>query len=93
MPQPPGLVIVAVPFAPCAAALAVAVQFVSHVWLAALQLLGARVVALHVSVTEPTVTVVLTAVENDALDVRRTSSVWPFVMVPDVTHDPPLIRN
>jgi hypothetical protein len=36
---------------------------------------GARVVTLQLSVTVPTVTVVLTAVENEALDVRRTSRV------------------
>lgn len=66
---------VPVPFAPCAAALTVAVQFVSHVRLAAEQLLGPRVVTLHASVTPPTVTVVFAAVLNDALEVNRTAKV------------------
>lgn len=55
------------------------------------QLLGARVVTLQLSVTPPTFTVALIAVENDALDVSRTARVWPFVIFPLVTHAPPLI--
>ena len=91
MPQPPGLVIVAVPLAPCAAADTVAVQFVSHVLLAAVQLLPARVVTDHVSLTPPIVTVAVSAVLTDALDVNRTAIVCPGVIVPDVPHVPPLI--
>jgi hypothetical protein len=85
-------VIAPVPLAPCAAALTVAVQLVSHVLLAAVQLFGARVVTLQLSVTPPTFTVALNTVENDALEVRRTASVWPLAIVPLVTHAPPLIE-
>ena len=63
------------PLAPCAAALTVAVQFVSHVLLWAEQLAGARVVTDQVSVTPPTLTVVLNAVLNDELEVNLTCSV------------------
>lgn len=55
------------------------------------QLLGARVVTLQLSVTPPTFTVALIAVENDALDVSRTAKVWPLLMLPDVTQLPPLM--
>ena len=92
VPQPPGLVMVAVPFAPCAAALTVAVQLVSHVLPCAVQVFGARVVTLQLSVTPPMVTVAVRAVEKDALDVKRTAIVWPGVIVPDVVQAPPLIE-
>lgn len=92
MPQPPGLVIVPVPFAPCAAAVTVAVQLVSQVRLAAVQLFAARVVTLQLSVTPPTFTVAVMAVPNVALDVRRTARVCPLVMFPDVAHAPPLME-
>lgn len=52
---------------------------------------NAAVVTLHVSFTPPTVTVAVIAVLNDALEVSRTSKVWPFVILPDVPHAPPLI--
>jgi hypothetical protein len=41
---------------------------------------------------EPTVTVALSIVLLDALLVRRTPKLWPLVIVPLVTHDPPLMR-
>lgn len=60
--------------------------------LATVQLFAARVVTLHVSETPPTVTVAVIAVENDALDVKRTAIVWPGVIVPDVVQAPPLME-
>lgn len=53
---------------------------------------AASVVTLHVSVTPPTVTVAVIAVENEALEVRRTANVWPLVMLPLVPHAPPLME-
>ncbi|OYW53718.1 MAG: hypothetical protein B7Y80_15595 [Hyphomicrobium sp. 32-62-53] len=50
------------------------------------------VVTLHVSVTPPTFTVAVIAVENEALEVSRTATVWPLVMFPLVTHAPPAIE-
>jgi hypothetical protein len=82
---------VPVPFAPCAAAETVAVQFVSQVLLDELQLLPARVVTDQVSLTPPIVTVAVSAVLKDPLEVRRTEMVWPGVIVPDVPHVPPLM--
>jgi len=86
-------VIVAVPLLPWFAALTVAVQLVSHVLLWAEQLLGARVATDQLSVTVPTVIAELTAALNEALEVRRASSVWPFVMLPVVPQLPPSMRN
>lgn len=60
--------------------------------LATVQLAAARVVTLHVSVTPPTFTVAVIAVEKNALEVSRTRKVWPFVMFPAVPHVPPLIE-
>lgn len=51
------------------------------------------VVTDHVSLTPPTVTVVATAVLLEGLEVRRTARVWPFVIVPDAPHAPPLIET
>jgi hypothetical protein len=59
---------------------------------ATVQLFGARVVTLQLSVTPPTFTVAPRAVENDPLEVSRTASVWPLVIVPLVTQLPPLIE-
>ncbi|OYW53717.1 MAG: hypothetical protein B7Y80_15590 [Hyphomicrobium sp. 32-62-53] len=53
---------------------------------------AASVVTLHASVTPPTVTVAVIAVENEALEVRRTANVWPLVIFPLVPHAPPLIE-
>lgn len=80
------------PFAPCAAAVTVAVQLVSQVRLAAVQLFAARVVTLHVSAMPPTSTVAVMPVTKDALEVILRPSVWPLVMLPDVTHAPPLME-
>ncbi|AHB50019.1 hypothetical protein W911_06060 [Hyphomicrobium nitrativorans NL23] len=57
------------------------------------QLFAARVVTDQPCVTGPTVTFVLTAVENDPLAVRRICRVWPLVMFPEVTQPPPLMLN
>jgi hypothetical protein len=54
---------------------------------------AALVVTLQTSVTPPTFTVAVIAVEFDELDVRRTARVWPFVILPDVAHAPPLMET
>ena len=58
---------------------------------ATVQLFATRVVTLQLSVTPPTLTVVVIAVLKDAELVRRTASVCPLVILPDVVHAPPLI--
>jgi hypothetical protein len=50
-----------------------------------------NVVTAHVSLTLPTVIVAVNPVLQAALEVRRTARVWPFVMLPEVTHAPPAI--
>ena len=81
MPQPPGLAIVAVPFAPWFAALTLAVQFVSHVLLWAVQLFAARVVTLQASLVEPMRTFAVFVAPKVPL-VNRTASVCPLVIAP-----------
>jgi hypothetical protein len=49
------------------------------------------VVTLHISVTPPTFTVAVMMVSYEALEVRRTASVCPLVIFPDVPHAPPAI--
>ncbi|MBN8913509.1 MAG: hypothetical protein J0H65_15910 [Rhizobiales bacterium] len=53
---------------------------------------AASVVTLHASVTPPTFTVAVMAVEKEALEVRRTASVCPLVILPDVPQAPPAME-
>lgn len=56
------------------------------------QTFAARVVTLQLSVTPPTLTVAPSAVLKDAELVNCTRNVWPFEIVPVVTHAPPLME-
>jgi hypothetical protein len=50
-----------------------------------------RVATVQLVLDPPTVTVAVSVVLAEPLEVRRTCRVWPDVMAPDVVHAPPLI--
>src|SRR5690606_4326375 len=99
-PPPPAIEVATLPVIPVIWTMfdEISVFSATSVWSVKLRLVGVvswpSVVTSHWSLPVPIVTVALFIVLNDALLVRRTSRLWPLVIVVGpAVHDPPFTRT